>query len=95
LAAIAKDQRSKLSAKDMQNLKIKAEEGMDDKFKLMELIVDGTKASADQLKTIYSVQQCIDEFKSVLQAFDMDDVFTIPSEFSANASGDERPSTST
>jgi hypothetical protein len=25
----------------------------------------------------------------------MDDVFTIPSEFSANASGDERPSTST
>jgi hypothetical protein len=78
----------------MQNLKIKAEEGMDDKFKLMEPIADGTKASADQLKTIYSVQQRIDEFKSVLQTFNMDDIFTIPSEFSANASGDERLATS-
>jgi hypothetical protein len=91
LAGIAKDQRSKLSAKDMQNLKIKAEEGMDDKFKLMEPIADGTKASADQLKTIYSVQRRIDEFKSTLQAFDMDDVFTIPSAFSTDENGDDRP----
>jgi hypothetical protein len=91
LAGIAKDQRSKLSAKDMQNLKIKAEEGMEDKFKLMEPIADGTKASADQLKTIYSVQQRIDEFKSLLQAFDMDDVFTIPSEFSVDENGNDRP----
>jgi hypothetical protein len=91
LAGIAKDQRSKLSAKDMQNLKIKAEEGMDDKFKLMEPIADGTKASADQLKTIYSVQRRIDEFKSMLQAFDMDDVFIVPSAFSEDENGDDRP----
>jgi hypothetical protein len=90
LAGIAKDQRSKLSAKDMQNLKLKAEEGMDDKFKLMEPIADGTKASADQLKTIYSVQRRIDEFKSMLQAFDMDNVFTVPSVFSEDENGDDR-----
>jgi hypothetical protein len=55
LAGIPKKERKNLAAKDLNNLKLKAEEGMKEKFKLMEPIMEGAKASRDQLKSIYSV----------------------------------------
>jgi hypothetical protein len=70
-----------LAAKDLNNLKLKAEEEMKEKFKLMEPIMEGAKASRDQLKSIYSVTLRVEEFRRSLQSFDMDDVFIIPSKF--------------
>jgi hypothetical protein len=81
LAGIPKKERKNLAAKDLNNLKLKAEEGMKEKFKLMEPIMEGAKASRDQLKSIYSVTLRVEEFRRSLQSFDMDDVFIIPSKF--------------
>lgn len=47
---------------------------------MMEPLV-GTKASQEQLKTIYSIVMHIKEFCKVLQAFDMDDVFVITNKY--------------
>jgi hypothetical protein len=70
---------------------LKAEEGMKEKFKLMEPIMEGAKASRDQLKSIYSVTLRVEEFRRSLQSFDMDDVFVIPSKFERKDDGEDWP----
>jgi hypothetical protein len=46
---------------------------------MMEPLV-GSKASKEQLKSIYLVMMHIEEYRKSLQAYDIDDVFTVASE---------------
>ena len=75
LAGVPKAERANLSVTELQKLKSKAEAGL-----LMAPLAD-TKANKDQLQSNYSFTMWVEEFHKSLQAFDMDDVFTIASEY--------------
>ena len=80
LAGVPKAKRKDLSVTELQKLKSKAEDGLENKFMLMAPFAD-TKANKDQLESIYSITMRVEEFHKSLQAFDMDDVFNIASEY--------------
>ena len=80
LAGVPEVERVKLSVTELQKLKLKAEAGLESKFMLMAPLAD-TKANKDQLESIYFLTMWVEEFHKSLQAFDMDNVFTITSEY--------------
>lgn len=80
LAGISKLTRHRLTVSEKNKLKKYAEVGLENKFSMMEPLA-GAKASKEQLKTIYSITMRIEEFRKSLQAYDMDDVFMIASEY--------------
>jgi hypothetical protein len=80
LSSISKLDRGALSVTDKGKLKRAAETGLEEKFTMMEPLI-GSKASREQLKSIYSVTMRIEEFRRSLQAFDMEDVFLIASAY--------------
>ena len=80
LAGVPKLERANLSVTELQKLKLKAEAGLESKFMLMAPLAD-TKANKDQLESIYFLTMWVEEFHKSLQAFDMDNVFTIASEY--------------
>jgi hypothetical protein len=88
LSGIRKEQRHQLTPKDLLNLKAKAEEGMEYKFKIMDPL-DGEKPTKDKLKDVYSVNLRIEEFRSACKRFDMSDVFQIASAYSLDEDEDE------
>ena len=80
LAVVPKAESKNLSVTELQKLKLKTEAGLENRFMLMAPLAD-TKANKDQLESIYSITMRVEEFHKSLQAFDMDDVFTITSEY--------------
>ncbi len=88
LSGIRKEQRHQLTPKDLLNLKAKAEEGMEYKFKIMGPL-DGKRPTKDKLKVVYSVNLRIEEFRAACKRFDMADVFQIASAYSLDADKDE------
>ena len=79
LAGVLKVARKNLSVSELQKLKSKVEAGLEDKFMLMAPLSD-MNATTEQLQSIYSITMRVEESHKSLQAFDMDDVFTIKSE---------------
>jgi hypothetical protein len=80
LTGVSKNRRTNLMVTGLAKLKNYAEKGLDAKFGMMVLLV-GKKASKDQLKSIYLITMRIEEFRKAFQAYDMEDIFTIVSEY--------------
>ena len=79
--AIKKQDRNKLPSKDFMKLKETCEKGMTDKFSMMKL----SDQSEKSLKGIYDINTRLVELRKTFRDNDMDDVFTIASEFSLDA----------
>ena len=87
-SSIPKRDRASLSTTEKSKLKIRAETGLEYKFRRMEYVFskDGSNVpTKESLKGVYEVGIRIEEFENCLKAFDMNDVFTIPNTYTKAA----------
>ena len=88
LAQIPKLKRAGLSEVELVKLKLRAEEGIQEKFCLM----DGKKLDeVNTLSEVYSLTIRIEEFAAALRSFDLDDVFKVPADWGIDATGEPQP----
>ena len=92
---IKKTDRASLDPAVYGKVKLKAETGMKDKFKLMSSITTSTLSIGQEqeegpnlLDHTYSVTARIKEFRQAVRTHDMDDVFTVPNKFVVDPSFD-------
>jgi Zinc knuckle len=76
---ISRNDRAALDERGRMKLMASAQEGLENKFSIMEPFDKNAKLTKEQLKGVYSVQLRVEELRYSLQEYDMLDVFTIPS----------------
>jgi hypothetical protein len=89
LSGVAKDKREALTTTEKSKLKKFAEEGLEFKFKLLAPLDGSNKPTLEKLQGVYSVTIRVEELRTSLQKYDMDDVFLIASDWEHVAASDE------
>jgi hypothetical protein len=85
-SGMSKEERAKLSVSDKQKYCDKATKGLESKFTMLESTTD-VGVDKEKPKPLYNVATRIDEYKRQVKAFNMQDVFTIPNEFTEDTKG--------